>query len=785
MTFVSYAQNLEDVILWRALKDVDRGFYIDVGANDPHQDSVTKAFYERGWKGINIEPVSQWFLKLKKERPLDINLQVAAGSREGEIQLYELPDTGLSTASREFADKHRLERGYKYLERTVLVRTLSEICSSYHVTQIHFLKVDVEGAEKQVLDGMNFSFFRPWIVVVESTLPNSQVEDYESWESILTNADYDFVYFDGLNRYYLAGERQSLKPNFRLPPNCFDEFTFSGSQIFCQASERKADKIFEEKERLSEEKERLSEEKERILEEKRQREGELSEARLQIQSLQAANDERSELAERYQNELHSIYGSRSWLVTWPLRIFSDLLRYLLKSVKRVLQDSLMKFIPLANRFPVVRRFISILRSKFPSIHQQLSQLVGRSGQLVDENGDDVSMKVILDVESVQGNLTGIGRYSYELAVRLPREVSADVRYWNGSSFQENISSQEDGHKQSFGKSVVLRLSYFKRKLVNLLPTRLKDLIKNTLRPTRISVPTGGAMVDSDYIFHGPNFFLPDHLGKKVVTIHDLSIFRFPEYHPEERVKFMSSEVPKAIDKADAIIAISEFTKQELLHYFPIAEGKVHVVPNGANKPVKIEYTKRDSEVLEGLLLSKGNFFLCVSTIEPRKNLSLLLHAYLKLANDIRKENPLVLVGGDGWKSEQLMEQIQLAREENVHYLGYVDQHTLEALYKSAKAFVFPSLYEGFGLPAIEAMGYGLPVVCASNTAVSEVCAGDALEFSGCSAEDLTAILERLATESALRQRLSEASKQRANEYSWERCSRETVAVYKSVLGQTQ
>ena len=118
--FVSYAQNFEDVILWRALKEVQEGFYIDVGANDPDVDSVTKAFYEKGWRGINIEPIQEWFVRLEAQRPRDINLPIAGGSASGELIIHELEGTGLSTSDAATAKRHSKERGYKGRARTVI-----------------------------------------------------------------------------------------------------------------------------------------------------------------------------------------------------------------------------------------------------------------------------------------------------------------------------------------------------------------------------------------------------------------------------------------------------------------------------------------------------------------------------------------------------------------------------------------------------------------------------------------------------------------------------------------
>lgn len=224
MSFVSYAQNFEDVMLWRALGHVANGFYVDVGANDPDRDSVTRAFYERGWCGINIEPVPEWHERLRRARPRDINLRLALGVGAGEITLYEVAGTGLSTVHKVFAEQHVRERGYEIRELRVEVDTLAAVCARHRTGPIHFLKIDVEGAEKSVIEGADFDLVRPWIVLVESTLPNTQKELHAEWEPLLLGGGYEFVYFDGLNRYYVAREHPELKPAFRSPPNVFDEF---------------------------------------------------------------------------------------------------------------------------------------------------------------------------------------------------------------------------------------------------------------------------------------------------------------------------------------------------------------------------------------------------------------------------------------------------------------------------------------------------------------------------------------------------------------------------------
>ena len=310
MTFISYAQNLEDVMLWRALKHIDQGFYVDVGAQDPIFDSVTQAFSERGWSGINIEPVYSFYERLCRERPLDINLPIAAGNVNGRLIFYEIPGTGLSTVNKNIAQIQR-ESGWTVEEREVSVQTLNQILQEHVNGPIHFLKIDVEGTEELVLQGLDLSHWRPWILVIEATKPLSNETNYHVWESYVLAAEYKLVYFDGLNRFYLAREHFDLAEAFKVPPNVFDNFMRN----------REVAVFTEQISLLNNQIQNLSQ----VLDEREQKIHTL------LQTISARDQELS----AHNQELSQVYGSKSWRITAPLRFLLEKERTLLKVIARL------------------------------------------------------------------------------------------------------------------------------------------------------------------------------------------------------------------------------------------------------------------------------------------------------------------------------------------------------------------------------------------------------------------------------------------------------------------
>lgn len=237
MGILSRAQNFEDVMLWRALGCVENGFFIDIGAQHPIKDSVSKVFSEHGWRGIHVDPVPEYASLLREDRPGDIVIQAAVANQAGLVEFFAIPQTGLSTGNAQIASAHEAA-GFTLNQITVPTVSLDELFALAN-GEVHWLKIDVEGMEADVLNSWRESGCRPWIVLIEANLPGSQVASHEKWEALITAKDYTPVYYDGLNRFYVSHEHPELARSFAVPPNVFDGFqldTLSDHAIELQRS---------------------------------------------------------------------------------------------------------------------------------------------------------------------------------------------------------------------------------------------------------------------------------------------------------------------------------------------------------------------------------------------------------------------------------------------------------------------------------------------------------------------------------------------------------------------
>jgi FkbM family methyltransferase len=228
---ISYAQNFEDVVLNRVFHACRCGRYVDIGAYDPTVDSVTKHFYDRGWSGVNVEPIERFHRKFSEQRPRDWNENVVVGASDGTVEFIEWSDTGLSGYRQLFdsADAERL--GFRRSTRTLPMMSLASITRRLPPGEVEFLKVDVEGAERDVLAGADWSSFRPRVVLVEAIRPNLSLSAgrviepmWQEWEGILFANGYEFALFDGLNRFYYRREEPQLRERLSYPANVTDGF---------------------------------------------------------------------------------------------------------------------------------------------------------------------------------------------------------------------------------------------------------------------------------------------------------------------------------------------------------------------------------------------------------------------------------------------------------------------------------------------------------------------------------------------------------------------------------
>ena len=217
---ISYAQNGEDVVLDRFFR-APSGLYIDVGANHPVHHSVTRHFYELGWRGINVEPDPECFARICEDRPEDVNLCMALAAASGEAPLHVIPHTGLSTLRTDIAAQWS-ERGYAPQPTSTTIGTLAGICREHAPAGIDFLKVDVEGLESEVISGGDWKAFRPRVVVVEAIHPLNGTQGWEDWQDLLEG--YVFTLFDGLNRFYCQSEEPGLD-RLRVGANVTDVYT--------------------------------------------------------------------------------------------------------------------------------------------------------------------------------------------------------------------------------------------------------------------------------------------------------------------------------------------------------------------------------------------------------------------------------------------------------------------------------------------------------------------------------------------------------------------------------
>ena len=362
------------------------------------------------------------------------------------------------------------------------------------------------------------------------------------------------------------------------------------------------------------------------------------------------------------------------------------------------------------------------------------------------------MQVTLCVDAIEPQLTGIGRYTWEVCKRLSaRSEISKLQFYGRGRLIEDPGRLFRGEPIYRGR--------LPRRFVRVLQSR------HALRSTLV---------------HGPNFFLPADAKTGVITVHDLSVLRFPETHPPARVEQFQRLLSDSISRATHIITDTETVREEVIAEFDLLPARVSAIPLGVDPAFQPRANVALAHVLKSWALVPRRYGLCVATLEPRKKIAELVRAWRRLAGSIRSAFPLVVAGSVGWRNEELLGEIARGEDEGwLRYLGFVEEERLPHLYAGAALFIYPSIYEGFGLPPLEAMASGTPVLVSDRSCLPEVCGAASGYFDPDNGEGMTAAIGVALTDLDWQEAAKAKGLAQARKFTWNQCVDATVAVYRA------
>lgn len=373
------------------------------------------------------------------------------------------------------------------------------------------------------------------------------------------------------------------------------------------------------------------------------------------------------------------------------------------------------------------------------------------------------MQVCLDYQPAVAQRAGIGRYTRVLAEQLARTAQP------GESLR--LFCLDFRHKASGVPGAELKAH-------RLFPGRVLQRLWRHFGTPPFDFLSGPADV-----FHFTNFILPPlRRGRSVVTLFDMSFERFPQFAEERNLRFLRAGIRQTVERADAIVTISQFSADEIATLLPAAQGKLHAIPLG----ISPDFRRPPADAVAALRRTLGierPYLLTVGTVEPRKNLSFLVEVFERLEGvDAARDFDLVIAGMPGWKYEPILARFRESRRAGrIHYVQYVPDGGLAALYAGAECFVVPSFYEGFGFPPLEAMACGTPVVSSAGGSLPEVLGDAAVVLDGFDPDHWAGVIASLPGDSARRSALVSAGLARAAGFRWETTARQTWEVYRGLL----
>jgi len=375
------------------------------------------------------------------------------------------------------------------------------------------------------------------------------------------------------------------------------------------------------------------------------------------------------------------------------------------------------------------------------------------------------LSIALNATAMLSPLTGIGRYTAELAAALTR-MGVHIDYYSGTRWSEQPPQIEQ-----------IRSGRLIRRLINHLPgARL------AARHVQQHHFNRGVEQRRPALYHEPNYLAFRFAGPTVVTAHDASWVRYPEMHPAERVRSMNHLFPAALANAQRVIVDSDFVAGEMHEVFGVPLDRLRTVYLGVSPLFRPLAAADTADMCRRHGIEHGRYILAVGTLEPRKNLISLIRAFRALPPQLARHYPLVIAGMRGWRHGDTDQEIgALEKSGALRILGHVAEADLPALYAGAGLFVYPSIYEGFGLPPLEAMAAGVPVVVADCASLPEVVGDAGIRVAPYDIDALAETLRAILENPAQRQAMSAASLARSQRFTWENCARETFAVYREAI----
>ncbi|HKR47625.1 MAG TPA: glycosyltransferase family 1 protein [Paraburkholderia sp.] len=390
---------------------------------------------------------------------------------------------------------------------------------------------------------------------------------------------------------------------------------------------------------------------------------------------------------------------------------------------------------------------------------------------------DAPLEIAMGGRALLTPLTGIGQYASNLAREFVQR-GHNLRLFYGTHWSSTIAG---GSASSTAAAATVRTS-FAGAVKRFARAYVPGVYRFMPHVEQYRFDLGLRRQRTPHVYHDPNFIPFRFRGPTVTTVHDVSWVRHPECHPVHRLSHLRANFPRALRHADRVIVVSEFVKQELMACFPVDESRIDVVYNGVTERFRPHTRDETAEVLARYGLAHGGYFAAVGTLEPRKNLHTALAAHMRLPQAVRRSMPLALIGVEGWLTDSLHAVLSASvADGTVRKLGYVPDSDIPALTAGARAIVYPSIYEGFGLPVLEAMASGVPALCSTAPALREVAGSAALFCKPTDVDAFTEAMRELIDDDALCARLGAAGTERARLFSWARTATETLAVYRKVL----